>query len=205
MASMKNNPDSTTKKTLAFNTGNPYTDHGQRIGCLAIDDGVLMADIDRGITYFLAGCPLDQNSVMAAYNSGAYHAGYPPSAQANGFSTWPEIRAEVERIAIEGNMAAPSHGATIAGANAPARLAYLAGPHQFTDAILRRAAVMFPHMDILALALDLAGVVETTKLDFAKLAGFPDNDFAHDICGITHHYSRSTGQLEDFFLPRCAA
>jgi hypothetical protein len=43
-----------------------------------------------------------------------------------------------------------------------------------------------------------------TPLDFEKLFGFPDFDFAHDIYGIMNRVDRTTGKLTDCFLPRCA-
>jgi hypothetical protein len=42
------------------------------------------------------------------------------------------------------------------------------------------------------------------RINFRKLLNAPDFDFLHDILGIGHHLNRETGQLEDFFLPRCA-
>lgn len=41
-------------------------------------------------------------------------------------------------------------------------------------------------------------------LDFERLLSFPDADFGHDVFGIRRHLNRSTGKLEDYFLPRCA-
>ncbi len=41
-------------------------------------------------------------------------------------------------------------------------------------------------------------------LDLAKLLAFDDLNFSHDVFGIARHINRETGQLEDFFVPRCA-
>jgi hypothetical protein len=41
-------------------------------------------------------------------------------------------------------------------------------------------------------------------LDFEKLVGFDDFNFAHDVFGIRRHLERETGQLLHCFLPRCA-
>lgn len=41
-------------------------------------------------------------------------------------------------------------------------------------------------------------------LDFQKLLDAPDSDFGHDVFGIRRHINRSTGELMDCFLPRCA-
>lgn len=42
-------------------------------------------------------------------------------------------------------------------------------------------------------------------LDLEKLLGADDFNFAHDAFGIAGHINRSTGQLENCFLPRCTA
>lgn len=43
------------------------------------------------------------------------------------------------------------------------------------------------------------------ELDFDKLLNkFDDFNFIHDIIGISNHMDRTTGQLQDCFLPRCA-
>ena len=41
-------------------------------------------------------------------------------------------------------------------------------------------------------------------LDFEKLLSFDDFNFWHDVAGIFRHLDRSTGQLKNFFLRRCA-
>lgn len=41
-------------------------------------------------------------------------------------------------------------------------------------------------------------------LDLQKLLDAPDFDFSHDVLGIRRHINRNTGQLEDFFSPRCS-
>ncbi len=41
-------------------------------------------------------------------------------------------------------------------------------------------------------------------LDLDKLLAAPDFDFAHDVFGIRRHLDRTTGELRDFFLPRCS-
>jgi len=43
-----------------------------------------------------------------------------------------------------------------------------------------------------------------TPLDFEKLLGFDEFNFAHDIYGIIDSINRTTGKLENCFLPRCA-
>jgi hypothetical protein len=42
--------------THYFNTSNGYTDHGQRIGCVYLEDAsIVFADIDRGIEGMIPG------------------------------------------------------------------------------------------------------------------------------------------------------
>lgn len=41
-------------------------------------------------------------------------------------------------------------------------------------------------------------------MDFPTLLGFPDRDFIHDIAGIRQHLDRTTGELGENFVPRCA-
>jgi aspartate/methionine/tyrosine aminotransferase len=57
-------------KTISFNTGRGYTEHGQRIGAAQLSDGtVAFSDIDRGIDYVTSGpCALTQTAIMAAYD-----------------------------------------------------------------------------------------------------------------------------------------
>ncbi len=43
-----------------------------------------------------------------------------------------------------------------------------------------------------------------TPLDLEKLLGFDDANFAHDAFGIARHLDRTTGELRNFFVPRCA-
>lgn len=41
-------------------------------------------------------------------------------------------------------------------------------------------------------------------LDLNKLLEAPEGDFGHDVFGIRRFIDRSTGQLTQCFLPRCA-
>lgn len=43
-----------------------------------------------------------------------------------------------------------------------------------------------------------------TPLDFEKFLRFDDFNFVHDIYGIMGNIDRTTGKLENCFLPRCA-
>ena len=62
-----------------------------------------------------------------------------------------------------------------------------------------------PAPDRQALVMDLtAAHANGCPMDFAKLLDAPAADFAHDVYGIARHINRTTGTLEDCFLPRCA-
>lgn len=60
----------------------------------------------------------------------------------------------------------------------------------------------YPVMDI---EMDItAAHANGCLLDLDRLLAFPDFDFAHDVFGIRRHINRSTGALDDCFVPRCA-
>ncbi len=65
-----------------------------------------------------------------------------------------------------------------------------------------RAKIERPRMDLI---MDLSATHSNgCPLDFDKLLGFDDFDFYHDIYGIVKHLDRTTGKLQNCFLPRCA-
>lgn len=69
--------------------------------------------------------------------------------------------------------------------------------------IVDRAEKLLP-IDRTSTMMDLEAChCNGNPLDFKLLLGFPDFDFAHDICGIARHMDRETGQLKDCFSPRC--
>lgn len=58
----------------------------------------------------------------------------------------------------------------------------------------------FPQRDII---MDITAChANGTPLKLQELYTADDFNFAHDVFGITKHINRSTGQLEDCFLPR---
>jgi len=59
-----------SQKIISFNTGRGYTEHGQRIAAMQLNDGrVVFVDVDRGIRYVTAErCELTQRAVMRAYD-----------------------------------------------------------------------------------------------------------------------------------------
>lgn len=69
--------------------------------------------------------------------------------------------------------------------------------------VLRAAGYRKPDRQDVMMDLDAVNS-NGCPLDFDKLAGFDDFDFAHDIVGIYKNLDRNTGQLTDHFIPRCA-
>lgn len=62
------------------------------------------------------------------------------------------------------------------------------------------------HYDRQRLIMDLTAChANGCELNFDFLLNkFDDFNFIHDIIGISNHIDRTTGQLQDCFLPRCA-
>ena len=70
-------------------------------------------------------------------------------------------------------------------------------------AIAKQRGVEYSQMDAV---MDLTAVhANGCPLNLAALAEATPFDFTHDVFGIRNHINRSTGQLEDCFLPRYAA
>jgi hypothetical protein len=77
--------------------------------------------------------------------------------------------------------------------------------HDAIAKIVRRAREMGIAYELLDMNMDLEAVHSNgCPLDFTKWLAFPDFDFSHDVVGIYNHIDRTTGQLGDCFLPRCA-
>jgi hypothetical protein len=77
------------------------------------------------------------------------------------------------------------------------------------DEIVERAVDLDRAWDSKYERLDVSMDITATHcngcpLDLKKLLEADDFNFEHDVFGIRHHLNRETGQLEDFFLPRCA-
>ncbi len=53
------------------------------------------------------------------------------------------------------------------------------------------------------LLMDLVHVHAQCPMDFQKLLAFPTLAFDHDMYGIAANINRTTGQLDNCFLPRC--
>jgi hypothetical protein len=56
-----------TENIMQFQGGGCYTEHGQRIAALAVDGGVYMSDLCRGLAYFFPDCPFEQREIMRRY------------------------------------------------------------------------------------------------------------------------------------------
>lgn len=71
--------------------------------------------------------------------------------------------------------------------------------------ICERAEVMgISQGERITLLMDLEHVHKNVGLKLDALLAADDANFAHDVCGIQRHINRTTGELEDFFLPRFA-
>ena len=74
--------------------------------------------------------------------------------------------------------------------------------------ILTRAAAMARNsaipFDKMTLEMDLAATHAHTPLRLDDLLEADDFNFGHDIFGIMGHIDRTTGKLQDCFLPRFA-
>lgn len=76
-------------------------------------------------------------------------------------------------------------------------------------AIVDRAMKAFENAprcpNCMSLTMDLSATnANGCPLDFAKLLAFDGFNFTHDIVGIMKHINRTTGKLENCFVPRCA-
>lgn len=57
------------------------------------------------------------------------------------------------------------------------------------------------------ISMDLIAAHEVSPLPLQKLLDTADtnlSDFSHDVFGIRRHINRTTGELQDAFVPRCA-
>lgn len=71
--------------------------------------------------------------------------------------------------------------------------------------IVVRACSLLADIDRIALEMDIIAThMNGCPLDLPKLLAARDFDFVHDVVGIIEHIDRSTGELRDCFLPRCA-
>lgn len=57
--------------------------------------------------------------------------------------------------------------------------------------------------DRMTLLMDLEHVHAQCPMDLSKLLGFDEFNFDHDMYGIAANINRTTGDLENCFLPRC--
>jgi len=57
--------------------------------------------------------------------------------------------------------------------------------------------------DTVSLSMDLSAVSAKYNINLKKLLKFDDFNFAHDIYGIMDNLNRETGELENYFSPRC--
>lgn len=56
----------------------------------------------------------------------------------------------------------------------------------------------------LSLTMDIRAAMTQVDLDLGQLLHFDDFNFAHDVIGLMNSMDRTTGKLDERFLPRCA-
>jgi len=71
--------------------------------------------------------------------------------------------------------------------------------------IVDKAEAIYPDINRMTLVMDISAAhANGCPLKLSELLVAPAYDFNHDIAGIVRHIDRTTGRLEDFFLPRYA-
>lgn len=70
--------------------------------------------------------------------------------------------------------------------------------------IAERAIQLGIYDEMIDVEMDLSAVHAKIPLRIEHLAHADDFNFIHDMQGIYQHLNRTTGELEDFFLPRFA-
>lgn len=68
----------------------------------------------------------------------------------------------------------------------------------------RAEAMNIAPKERITLIMDLDNLHADMGLNLEAFLAGDDSNFAHDIVGIQNHMNRSTGKLEDFFVPRYA-
>lgn len=59
--------------------------------------------------------------------------------------------------------------------------------------------------DVRTLVLDLLNAHKQFTMDWERLAGADDVNFAHDVIGIQRHINRGTGIFDKYYIPRFAS
>ncbi len=76
---------------------------------------------------------------------------------------------------------------------------------QIAERAVKEVFPHHPHQDFTAVHMDLcATIAQGCPLDLEKLLAFDAFNFMHDVGGIYRHIDRSSGFLQNCFLPRCA-
>ena len=79
--------------------------------------------------------------------------------------------------------------------------------YEIAQKIVKRALIelLSNNIDAGSLQMDIVAThVSGCKLRLKELLAADNGDFIHDICGIMHHLDRTTGKLQDRFVPRFA-
>ena len=70
--------------------------------------------------------------------------------------------------------------------------------------VVDRAVARGPGLNRMDVEMDIAAAHLGCPLDLLKLLDADDFNFWYDVNGISRHLNRDTGELEGYFLPRCA-
>jgi len=73
---------------------------------------------------------------------------------------------------------------------------------QTISKIAKRANKMLPSYPVLDMTMDLECAHEETPLKLVELLKTDDANFGHDVFGIRRFLNRTTGKIENHFLPR---
>ena len=80
--------------------------------------------------------------------------------------------------------------------------------YEFARDIVARANNIkgFGKADVMSLQMDIVAThISGCKLKLQELLSAEVGNFLHDVCGIMRHLDRTTGKLQDCFVPRYAS
>lgn len=73
------------------------------------------------------------------------------------------------------------------------------------EGIGKRAVQLKKDLDYMGVQMDIGAChITACRLDLKELLAASDFEFMHDVLGISRHFNRDTGMLEDCFWPRFA-
>jgi hypothetical protein len=70
------------------------------------------------------------------------------------------------------------------------------------DIVKRTKALLGPMIDTMKLSMDISAAHINHPLKLRELFAADDENFIHDVCGISYNIKRSDGSMRNYFLPR---